>query len=108
MGRSCLNLVSPAHFYCHILGCKKLIVLGYSSKLSLVVRHWEDHAVAENDEGPGSDMCPRYRYIEKFKDGKNWLLGGDVATRLQESENLTAENGKQLNISSEGIVLINT
>ena len=98
MGEKCLNLVSPAHFYCHIKGCDTLIVLGYFSKLSLVIRHWDGHAVLEHDEGPGSDLARRYRYVEKEKGGKKWLLISDFQSRLEEL-NASIYNGKKLTIT---------
>ena len=98
MGVKCMNLLSPAHFYCHIKGCGKVIITGYFSKLSLVVRHWEKHSVAEYDVGPGSDMARRYRYIEKVKGGKKWLMLGDFESRLEELNN-TIHNEKKLTIT---------
>ena len=95
MGRHCQNLVSPGHFRCHITGCQSFFVLGSFSKLSLIKRHWSDHAVDE-PQGPGNDLTRRFDFV-KSKGGAKWLYGATFEERLA-NLNGSSLNGKPLTI----------
>ena len=83
LGRPCQNLLSPAHFYCHIRGCETLVTLGDFSKLQAIKRHWKLHVTRKD---VGMETCEQilktFNHIQT-KGGDAWLMGREVDERIR-------------------------
>ena len=110
MGRKCVNLLSPGHFYCHIRGCKKILTLGGFSKLHIIERHWHEHQAGSSDsQFSCADLSLRYAFL-KTSGGKLWYSDfsgtfeekiAQMETMMYEGKNLTAVEGNFNYISND-------
>ena len=99
MGRKCLNLLSPGHFYCHVRGCQKILILGGFCKLHIIERHWHEHqaqAFSPDAHHSCADLVLRYAFLKTIG-GKLWYTDffGTFEEKITQMQTMMYE-GKKL------------
>ena len=106
MGQKCLNLLSPAHFFCHVRGCGKILVLGGFSKMHIIERHWHEHQAYSSDSlSSCADLALRYAFL-KTAAGKLWLrMSGSLEEQIMKLEGMQYK-GKPLTVIQGNFIYV--
>ena len=100
---TCVNLVSPGHFLCHVPGCISLVNLKDFNDLTLAIKHVKDHVTNKSasssfiKDRSCAVLMKRHNYL---KERKSTVAAKDLKAVIEDMEKRKNETGESYAIKT--------